>query len=590
MQQNVIELPRLSGHNPKGEPRPSRRSRWRFLSLLGVHILFVLHLAHLEVNGTSLGPLEPSEAGETLTLGYINAGFIFLAILIVLTLIFGRFFCGWACHLLAYQDGCAYLLKKLGLKVRPFRSRLLAWVPALAAIQMFVLPSVLRALGGEGMPDLVWHLQSEDLFARMPSASIAIATILVDGVLIIWFLGSKGFCTYGCPYGAIFAGAERVAPGRIRVNDDCEACGHCTDTCTSNVLVHEEVARFGMVVDPGCMKCMDCVDVCPKDALSFSFRTQSKRPRKRAARRPRRNWDLSWPEEFLGAALFVGAMYAYRGLYDLIPLLLSLGLASITALAGISLIRLIRRRGLAFQNWILKRDSKFTKGGFVAGTALVLYLGLGIHSAFFQYVHARGQAKLVTALEASGPARAQAAEQALAKLQQAFDMALHVSPDLRLQVSSAAFGAGQAERAQEFLRDGVEDGSRDPRLHLRLAEVRASMGLLGEAKDTLLRGLAHAPEDRDLRLALVKAEINAGRLPQAFEALQPLLEESPPRAPIGSMLEWLYAQLPNDNSVALAYAKALLSFDQHEPAQQVLERILARDPNCAEAQELLGAD
>ena len=39
----------------------------------------------------------------------------------------------------------------------------------------------------------------------------------------------------------------------------------------ANVQVHAEVAAYGMVVDPGCMKHMDCISVCPNDALYFGF-------------------------------------------------------------------------------------------------------------------------------------------------------------------------------------------------------------------------------------------------------------------------------------------------------------------------------
>ena len=68
-----------------------------------------------------------------------------------------------------------------------------------------------------------------------------------------------------------FGLADKFSPGKIRVTPACNQCGHCTATCTSNVLVHAEVKQYGMVVDPGCMKCMDCVSVCPNDALYFGF-------------------------------------------------------------------------------------------------------------------------------------------------------------------------------------------------------------------------------------------------------------------------------------------------------------------------------
>ena len=47
---------------------------------------------------------------------------------------------------------------------------------------------------------------------------------------------------------AFFTIADRFAPVRIKVTDACDACGHCTTVCTSNVRVHEEVAKHGQLV------------------------------------------------------------------------------------------------------------------------------------------------------------------------------------------------------------------------------------------------------------------------------------------------------------------------------------------------------
>ena len=194
------------------------------------------------------------------------------ALLILSTLVLGRFFCGWACHVVAYQDLCAWGLGKIGLRPRPLRSRLLAFVPLYAALHMFVWPSVSRAIAGQGLPPLRgFGLETYDLWERFPGFWIGALTFIVDGALVVWWFGAKGFCTYGCPYGAIFSAADHAAPGKIRVTDACEGCGHCTATCTSNVRVHEEVRLYKAVVDPGCMKCLDCVSVCPKGALYFGF-------------------------------------------------------------------------------------------------------------------------------------------------------------------------------------------------------------------------------------------------------------------------------------------------------------------------------
>src|SRR5690606_33055855 len=350
-----------------GPVRPSRRARWRALTLVGVHGALAAHPAHWWLTGTTITPVEPSEAMHTLRDGVLNAGFVFFATAIALTLVVGRFLCGWACHIVALQDLCSWLLQKAGLRPKPVRSRLLAWVPAGAAVYMFVWPVVARMLEGGGAPELHARFTTSDFWATFPGPGIAVLTFAVVGFLVVWWLGAKGFCTYGCPYGAIFAAADRFAPGRIVVDDRCDGCAHCTATCTSNVRVHEEVKRFGMVVDSGCMKCLDCVSVCPKEALSFGFRAPA------LQRSARRTWDFSWGEEIAMAVVFAVAYLSLHGAYGNVPFLLSLGLAVVAASAAIVLWRMRRRPTVAWQHMVLARTGRATKAGKVVAAVAMLY-------------------------------------------------------------------------------------------------------------------------------------------------------------------------------------------------------------------------
>ncbi len=391
-----MDLPLLRPHAPRGAPvKRSRKSRWRALALIGVHVAVLVHLAHWKVSGTTLTPVEPSEAMQTLELGYVNAGFLLFVVLILATLVLGRFFCGWACHVVAYQDLCAWLLKKVGLRPRPFRSRLLVFVPLGAAFYMFLWPTLLRLWQGRPAPTLSMHLETDAFWQTFPGPGIALLTLLVDGFLIVWFLGAKGFCTYGCPYGAIFGAVDRFATGRIRVTDSCEGCGHCTATCTSNVRVHEEVARFGMVVDPGCMKCMDCVSVCPKEALYFGFGKPALSKAGVVRNRSVKTYDLSWWGEVGVAVVFLVALYAFRNLYNAIPFLLALGLAAITAFVSHALLRLLLSAEFRLQSLWLRRGGRFTLAGRGALVLLPLFLALVAHSAYVQYHTKAGRAALL---------------------------------------------------------------------------------------------------------------------------------------------------------------------------------------------------
>src|SRR5690606_3769498 len=76
--------------------------------------------------------------------GVVNAGQIFFVLALLSTLILGRWFCGWACHVVMLQDLCGWMMKKVGIRPKPFRSRLLMWVPLLLGLYMFIWPAFYR--------------------------------------------------------------------------------------------------------------------------------------------------------------------------------------------------------------------------------------------------------------------------------------------------------------------------------------------------------------------------------------------------------------------------------------------------------------
>ena len=199
-------------------PQPRRNfARWRAFSLSLVYVVFAVHIIHWKITGTTLAPLELNEVMYTLELGIITAGFLFMCFLVLGTLIFGRFFCSWACHIMVLQDLCAWLLRKVRIRAKPIRSRILLWVPPLTAFYMFIWPQILRTWHSKAFPE--FHLRTDaegwasfvtdNFWRNLPTAWIIVLTFLVCGFAIVYLLGSRTFCTYVCPYGAIFALADR---------------------------------------------------------------------------------------------------------------------------------------------------------------------------------------------------------------------------------------------------------------------------------------------------------------------------------------------------------------------------------------------
>jgi polyferredoxin/Flp pilus assembly protein TadD len=386
-----IPLPILSNaSNQKKVIQKSQMSRWRALALIILHVLMIAHIVQWRFMGQTISPIEPSESMYTLQSGVINAGFIFFTIAILATIIFGRFVCGWGCHILALQDFCAWLLKKIGLTLKPFRSRVLVFVPLIVALYMFVYPTAYRFFAAPKnepiIPQFSSHLITSDFWATFPTVAVAIPFLFICGFMTVYFLGQKGFCTYACPYGGFFNLADKISPGKIRVTDACNECGHCTAVCTSNVLVHSEVKQYGMVVDSGCMKCMDCVSVCPNDALYFGFG----KPAVAVAKTTKKNYSLTWTEEIIGAAVFTASFLAVWDVYQLVPMLMALGIATITTFLTLRIIKLLRTSDLFFYHFNLKSAGTIRKAGWIFFGLGLLWIGLNSHSGWVHYHESAG--------------------------------------------------------------------------------------------------------------------------------------------------------------------------------------------------------
>jgi polyferredoxin len=522
--------------------RKSKNSKRRAVVLIALHLIIAAHATHFLIAGRTLSPVEPSEAMYTFELGEVNAGFVFLLAALAVTLVFGRFICGWGCHIVAVQDLCGWIMKRLGVRPRPFRSRLLVWVPLGIAFYMFVWPTLWRLwfdTSAAAFPGFSNHLITTGFWTTFPGPLFTILTLLSCGFAAVYFLGAKGFCTYGCPYGGLFGVVDRFAPGRIVVDDSCEQCGHCTVTCTSNVVVHEEVRRYGQVVDPGCMKCMDCVSVCPKGALSFSFGTPSlfRRPKDRSRAR---RYTLGMGEELTAAAICIGSLLAFRGLYDGPPLLMSVGLGGITAYLAVKLWHLWRKSDLRLQNFRLKSAGRVTGSGRLFAGFAALWLVFTAHSAFVQW-HREFGGYWLNQTEASreevfdgafrtreySPAHERAVTRSLRHLSLADRWGLVGVVEVKLGLAWLHLLRDEAGAAEEAVRGALVLAPDRPRLHDNLIDVLQLQGRLPDAIEAMQIKLAAVEAAAEDHFRLAGLLVEAGRFDQAIEQYETTLAMEP---------------------------------------------------------------
>jgi polyferredoxin len=472
----------------------SRPARWRIVSLLIVHLLIAAHIIHWRLAGTTLTSIQLSDAGRFTAEGVVTAALILFSLLLVITLLFGRVFCAWGCHMLALQEACRFLLGRLEVRPKLIRSRVLTVVPWCAAFYIYLLPVAERWWRGLPFPSPTLQLTSGNLWASLPGPTASMAAVLVGGVLMVYLLGALSFCKYVCPYGAVFALADNLALGRMRLVGECDGCAQCTAACTTGVRVHEEVVRSGMVMSSGCMRCFECVSACPRGVLAYRLGRPAVLAGSRAGLA---RYAFSFAEEGLMLVLFAASFMALHGLYDALPLLVSLAASVVVAYAGVVSLRLVRQPFVAVRG-ITLRHERLTRAGvlFTGGVGLLSVL-LG-HSFLIQSHQWRAGAGL-TMLDfprvhvARSLVEQDVARAATAHLLFCSRYGLIDTFDTNMKLAWLYRVLGQPSLVERHLRRAIAIDPAQPAAHFNLARELARQGRRTEATTAFDAAVRLAP-------------------------------------------------------------------------------------------------
>ena len=502
-------MPRSGGAFPAaagGAPvaRPLKYSRWRAASLATVYLLFGIHIAHWRIHGSTLAPLELNEVLYTVELGILTAGFLFMVVALLSVLVFGRFFCSWMCHILALEDLAAWLLKKVGIRPRAVRSRVLLLVPLSAMIYMFIWPQITRLAEGRPLPAL--HMRTDahgwasfvttNFWRNLPGPWIIALTFAVCGFAIVYFLGTRSFCTNGCPYGVVFGFADRFAPGKIIATGDCAKCGICSSVCQSHVQVQEETRLYGKVVSPNCMKDLDCTSACPNGRLHYGFTKPSWFASWRRDKTLTIPYDFSLGEDLLMAVVFLVTLFVFRGLYQAIPFIMTLGLCGILAYLSVLTVRVIGKADVRLNSLQLKQSGRITTRGWVfaaLAAALAIFI---VHSGFIRYHEFKGK-RAFEAVEAdmtrNGHAQPELMTASLSHLQFCDTWGLVRPPDLDRKLARLYMAFGSPAAAEAHIRRVLSKQPQDGEWRVALAAVLLTKGAVDEAVAELHRVTAPVP-------------------------------------------------------------------------------------------------
>ena len=204
----------------------------------------------------------------TFALSALTGSLITLAVVLGVTVLWGRFFCGYLCTFGALQELLAFARKKLIPKVRRMpekADKLLKYVKYGVLLAVVLLVWVLQLPVDSTLSP--WGVFGALLSGNLTVMGETVPTIgfgLLLGVLILSFFVERAFCRYFCPLGALFTPLSAGRLFRIRrLETACTGCQQCTRTCAMGVTVHED----DFVRSGECIDCMRCMAVCRPQAL-----------------------------------------------------------------------------------------------------------------------------------------------------------------------------------------------------------------------------------------------------------------------------------------------------------------------------------
>lgn len=177
---------------------------------------------------------------------------IIFGVSLILSIFFGRFYCGYLCPINTIMIPVDWVARKTKIQSdkspKFLKNGYLSWVALIVSIVlMIVFNKVLK---------------------------ISLPILIIWGVIAIpitLFFKPEVFHNLICPFGALQRLFGRLSIFSKKVEkDSCIGCGLCERVCPSNAINVVNETKKAEIDKSLCHQCTECKDVCPKNAIKYS--------------------------------------------------------------------------------------------------------------------------------------------------------------------------------------------------------------------------------------------------------------------------------------------------------------------------------
>lgn len=297
---------------------------------IAIAVVSVLALTFLFVDATGWAPAHLDfMARIQLVPALLALNFVAIAILLVLTLVFGRLYCSVICPLGIFQDVLAWARKvfagKRKRKVGVYKYHKAHSKARIIVLACFVAVILLGALNLMAV-SLGAIIEPYSAFGRMVTAfvspvydtyynnmaeasaaageyeydfiqrSVPLVLMIIAGVtfLVVGFCAVKAgraYCNTICPVGTVLGYLSKFSWLKPRIDlDKCNRCGSCQRHCKAQCID----SKNHVIEYTHCVDCFDCINVCNQNAISYRpAKPSDKTPEPTATDKGRRKFVAS---------------------------------------------------------------------------------------------------------------------------------------------------------------------------------------------------------------------------------------------------------------------------------------------------------
>jgi polyferredoxin len=167
---------------------------------------------------------------------------------LIVSLFFGRLYCGWVCPINTLASGITWLKRKL--RIRSFN------IPA-----VLKKPAVRTTMLGAFIAVFVFTMVSGRKLPVLPA-------LLIIGSVLTLFFPEELWHAFLCPYGTLFHIVSRRPLRGMNINKaSCTNCGICAKVCPAAAVDKED--GYYTIKGNTCLVCFDCATKCSQNAITY---------------------------------------------------------------------------------------------------------------------------------------------------------------------------------------------------------------------------------------------------------------------------------------------------------------------------------